>query len=302
MKKMLFIGLYVLASVFMAGCTNDDATTNSPVTKFSEMQNVSLNFYDVSMHPIGDGVVQTRADEKAPAFTRLDVKLLSENGNYLYRQYYSGDNPESFGKLQIKVPVGAYQMVAIASKYTDTDSVGITSASSIVFPSDKLTDMEQTVVPITVKAGETNSVSATLKRTISKFVIQCADIIPEAAKNVRFKVTGNCGTSLNPATGNVIENGGYQRTILTNPENKTVLVGAQYGIYLLLGSDEEKVTINVSVLDAAGNSLNSWNFTDVGMKQGYVTTYRGALFSKDTSLNFSFDTKAMEGSGFDSTF
>ena len=302
MKQRFLLGLCVLASVFMTGCSTDDATTNSPVTNFSEMQDVSLSFYDVSMRPIGEGMMQTRADDKSPAFTRLDVKLLSENGSYLYRQYYSDKTPEDFGKLQIKVPVGDYQMVAIASKYTDEDSVGIASASSVTFPSDKLTDMQQAVVPVTVKAGTTNNVSATLKRTISKFSIICTDVIPEAAKTIKFTVTGNCGTSLNPTMGNAASEAVYQRTILANPENKKVLTGAQYGVYLLLSSDEEKVTINVSVLDAAGNSLNSWNFTDVGMKQGYVTVYKGALFSKDTSLNFVIDTKALRESGYGKDF
>lgn len=302
MKQRFLLGLCVLASVFVTGCSTDDATTNSPVTNFSEMQDVSLSFYDVSMRPIGEGMTQTRADDNSPAFTRLDVKLLSENESYLYRQYYSKDDAENFGKLQIKVPVGDYQMVAIASKYTDEDSVGIASTSSVTFPSDKLTDMQQAVVPVTVKAGATNNVSASLKRTISKFSIKCTDAIPGNAETIRFSVTGNCGTSLNPTTGNGIEKGGYQRTISSYSKTNKGLIGMEYNIYLLLSSDEEKVTINVSVLDAAGNSLNSWNFTDVGMKQGYVTVYKGALFSKDTSLNFVIDTKAIRESGYGKDF
>lgn len=302
MKQRFLLGLCVLASVFMTGCSTDDATTNSPVTNFSEMQDVSLSFYDVSMRPIGEGMMQTRADDKSPAFTRLDVKLLSENGSYLYRQYYSDKTPEDFGKLQIKVPVGDYQMVAIASKYTDEDSVGIASASSITFPSDKLTDMQQAVVPVTVKAGTTNNVSATLKRTISKFLISCTDVIPVAAKNVRFKVSGNCGITLNPSTGNAESEAVYQRTILAYVPGKD-RTGALYAIYFLLNSAEERdINIEVSVLDAANKVLVSKTFNHVGMKQGFITTYTGALFSDDTTLNFTFDTSEMTTSGYDSTF
>lgn len=303
MKQRFLLGLCVLASVFMAGCSTDDATTNSPVTNFSEMQDVSLSFYDVSMRPIGEGMMQTRADDNSPAFTRLDVKLLSESGSYLYRQYYSKDDAENFGKLQIKVPVGDYQMVAIASKYTDEDSVGIASTSSVTFPSDKLTDMQQAVVPVTVKAGATNNVSASLKRTISKFVISCTDVIPEAAKNVRFKVSGNCGITLNPSTGNAESEAVYQRTILAVTPESTKRTGAKYAVYLLLSNAEEQdIKIEVSVLDAANKVLVSKTFNHVGMKQGFITTYTGALFSDDTTLNFTFDTSAMTTSGYDSTF
>lgn len=304
MKQNFLLGLLVLVSVLMTGCSTDDATTNSPVTNFDELQNVSLSFYDVSMRPIGEGMVQTRADtQKNPAFTRLDVKLLSKNVSYLYRQYYSTDNPENFGKLQVKVPVGDYQMVAIASKYTAADSVGILSTSSITFPSDKLTDMEQVVASVSVKSGETNSASATLKRTISKFLLKCTDYVPENAEKIRFKVSGNCGISLNPTTGNAIEKATYQRTVEAFPSGSLSRNAPKYVIYLLLNSAEEKdINIEVSVLDAAGKTLVTKTFNQVGMKQGYVTTYTGALFSDNTSLNFTLDTKEIQTSGYDSEF
>ncbi len=299
MKKKILWGLLTLASVSWTGCSTDDAMTDSPVTNFNEEQDVSISFYDVSMKPIDSYMGTTRADDAKFGFTRLDVAMIGKDTTLLFQQY-SAD--EEFGKLKVKAPMGSYQLVAIASNYDKDKVVDIQSPTSIIVPTERLTDMQQTVTDIEVKEGGTTA-SCVLKRSVAKFVIQCTDVPPKEARYVNLKVTGNCGTSLNPTTGNSNDKNGYLREMKAYPDGTTSIKSATYTIYFLLGSSEESVTIDVNILDATQKTtFKSWKFENVKMKQGYVTTYKGALFSADAGVNFTFGSSEFPASGTDKTF
>lgn len=156
MKKpftSLFMAIALLVSV---GCTteNGDGNESSHVAN----QQVSLSFYQVTMQSLENSQAKTRADESSTStalknspFTYLDISLIPTNGTgktIVFRQV-KAEMADNFGHVSMRVPVGEYDMVAVASKNAD---VKINSVTEVVFP-NKVTDMAAVCQKIMVKEG-----------------------------------------------------------------------------------------------------------------------------------------------------
>ena len=119
----LFMAIALLVS---AGCTteNGDGNESSHVAN----QQVSLSFYQVTMQSLENSQAKTRADESSTStalknspFTYLDISLIPTNGTgktIVFRQV-KAEMADNFGHVSMQVPVGEYDMVAVASKNAD---------------------------------------------------------------------------------------------------------------------------------------------------------------------------------------
>ena len=295
-KSVNLVLAFVL--LLLVGCTGNEAMDSS--SQVSNQQ-VTLSFFEASIRPMQSPqkVLSRAGDEGSKAlkdcsFTYLHLVLIPTNGkekavDLVQDKTTEGDN---FGKVSIKVPVGEYNMIAVASKNQD---VQINSANEVVFP-EKVTDMAYVNEKIVVKTGS-NTFSSLLKRAVAKFTIENTGAKSNDASQLVFHLSGNCSNKLNPTTGFAADNSQIDPVVTIN-ESYT-----KFSVYAFLSSaDEKNIKVDVDVKDKNGNLLKSLSFSNVNLKVGYITTYSGKLFEQSNTADFTFADTDFADSGAGTTF
>ena len=294
--KSLILAFVLL---LLVGCTSNEAM-DSP-SQVSNQQ-VTLSFFEASIQPMQTPQkVRSRAGDegnkalKDCAFTYLHLVLIPTNGEGKTFDIVQDKSTEgnNFGKVSIKVPVGEYNMIAVASK---NQNVQINSVTEVVFP-DKVTDMAYIYEKIVVKTGN-NAFSSLLKRAVAKFTIENTGEKSNDASQLVFHLSGNCSNKFNPTTGLAVDNGQIDPVVAIPKDIPT-----KYSVYAFLSSaDEKNIKVDVDVKDKNGSVLKSLSFNDVNLKVGYVTTYSGNLFEQSNMADFTFSGSDFSDSGAGTTF
>ena len=288
----LFMAIALLVS---AGCTteNGDGNESSHVAN----QQVSLSFYQVTMQSLENSQAKTRADESSTStalknspFTYLDISLIPTNGTgkaIVFRQV-KAEMADNFGHVSMQVPVGEYDMVAVASKNAD---VKINSVTEVVFP-NKVTDMAAVCQKIKVKEGN-NAFNCNMKRSVAKFTIENTGSTTDVVKNMKFRISGNCSNKWNPTTGLAAD------VSVVTPTIEMSNTYSRFNAYVFLSSaEEENIKVDVEMLDSEGSLLKSLSFENVHLKTNYVTKYTtGDLFGVTSSADFTFSNAEFMDSG-----
>lgn len=249
------------------------------------------------MQSLENSQAKTRADEsststalKESPFTYLDISLIPTNGTgktIVFRQV-KDEMADNFGHVSMRVPVGEYDMVAVASKNAD---VKINSVTEVVFP-NKVTDMAAVCQKIKVKEGN-NAFNCNMKRSVAKFTIENKGATTDVVKNMKFRISGNCSNKWNPTTGLAADVSVVTPTI---EMNNTI---SRLHTYVFLSSaEEENIKVDVEMLDSKGTLLKSLSFENVHLKTNYVTKYTtGDLFGVSSSADFTFSDAEFMDSG-----
>ena len=296
MKKPFTSLFMAIALLVSAGCTteNGDGNESSHVAN----QQVSLSFYQVTMQSLENSQAKTRADESSTStalknspFTYLDISLIPINGTgktIVFRQVKAEMADNNFGHVSMRVPVGEYNMVAVASKNAD---VKINSVTEVVFP-NKVTDMAAICQKIMVKEGS-NTFNCDMKRSVAKFTIENTGARTDVVKKMKFRFSGNCSNKWNPTTGLAADVSVVTPTI---EMNNTI---SRLHTYVFLSSaEEENIKVDVEMLDSEGSLLKSLSFENVHLKTNYVTKYTtGDLFGVSSSADFTFSDAEFMDSG-----
>ena len=228
------------------------------------------------------------------SFTYLHLVLIPTNGNGKTIDIVQDKNNQDieFGKVSIKVPVGEYNMIAVASK---NQNVQINSVNEVVFP-DKVTDMAYVNEKIVVKTGN-NAFSSLLKRTVAKFTIKNTGAQGYDATQLVFHLSGNCSNKFNPTTGFAADNSQINPVVSVSPTN------ISFSVYAFLSSaDEKNIKVDVDIKDKNGSLLKKLSFSNVNLKVGYITTYTGKLFEQSNTTDFTFADTDFADSGAGTTF
>ena len=284
----LFMAIALLVS---AGCTteNGDGNESSHVAN----QQVSLSFYQVTMQSLENSQAKTRADESSTStalknspFTYLDISLIPTNGTgktIVFRQV-KAEMTDNFGHVSMRVPVGEYDMVAVASKNAD---VKINSVTEVVFP-NKVTDMAAVCQKIIVKEGS-NTFNCDMKRSVAKFTIENTGATTDVVKKMKFRISGNCSNKWNP-TADV--------SVVTPTIEMNNTISRLHTYVFLSSAEEENIKVDVEMLDSEGTLLKSLSFENVHLKTNYVTKYTtGDLFGVSSSADFTFSNAEFMDSG-----
>lgn len=230
MMKWLFVAV---AFTGMCACSGEDALQQSSQV---ETSSVSFSFFDSTVEKFGEanlsngameanggsitragdslltGDVQTRADDNTATtwkkrFTRLDIAIIPVNSRQNTQYIHQADATlDSFGSATLRLPIGKYKMVAIASK---VKGVNIVSAEKVTFPeNEKLGDMAYVCKDIEVKSGS-NTFNCQLERAISLLKFQSTDNLPNGFSKIEASLVGNVSRVFNPTTGyGVVDAGG----------------------------------------------------------------------------------------------
>ena len=262
MKKILFFA----AAAMLAACNND----SSEIIE-TEYSNVTLTFSPYDVEPL------TRtATSIADVVSHLDVWLV-EGGNVTDLHQSNGD--AGFGTINVTLDkTKTYTLYAVAHKCTD-DATLVDGVIS--FPDDKVT--HSMFYTTTFTPANTTSLSCLMQRIVAAFRVETSDAVPAACKKVRFTTVGvfdrwNVTTGAAHALDrvNVVN-------ITSTAQDGTVAIT----IYNIVTAEQTTHTITVEALDADDAMLQTRTFSDVPLRNGYKTTYRGSFFT-DAPVTTSF--------------
>ena len=324
MMKWLFVAV---AFTGMCACSGEDALQQSSQV---ETSSVSSSFFDSTVEKFGEanlsngameanggsitragdsfltGDVQTRADDNTTTtwkkrFTRLDIAIIPVNSSRKIQYIHQADaNQDGFGSATLRLPIGKYKMVAIASKVKG--EVNIVSAEKVTFPEDeKLDDMAYVCKDIEVKSGS-NTFNCKLERAISLLKFKSTDNLPVGFSKIEASLVGNVSRVFNPTTGyGVVDAGG-------NTHNRSwSLADAKSGtvglyIYVFLASEKETIQADLKIYNTDNEVAKALHFDQVTLQQNHVTTYTGPLFTSGSAFEFTFENTDLSPSDYDQTF
>ena len=279
--KQLF-AFAVLALVCTA-CTNPNGAPDESAVANNETKKVTITFspYDVKQmtraaRPIGD--VASKLDvwlyEGTATTAPEQTKPVAE------RHQTVGD--DDFGTLALTLDKSkTYTLYAVAHKQSAATSI----ANGVVsFPDEKIT--QTFYYTTTFTPSKTTSLDCVMKRCVGMFRVVIVDEIPTGVKKIGVSVNGTPTQWSFPKLAGITPRTDDYTMSWTNYKSETD--GTTIFAIYILGSDvEQKYNITVSAYDADGAVVKQHAFTDVPIRNGYMTTYRGSFFL-DTSFSSSF--------------
>lgn len=172
------------------------------------------------------------------------------------QEIYQEKDDEDFGKLAINLPIGRFQLVAIAHK--GDDPVAIESQNLASFPGQKVTDMVYTSMTLDINTSK-HTFSCPMERAVAAFTLNSKDVSPERAAAVRATFKSHCSYQFDPSTSFIPSAGEYSSiiTIFSSGVGNT----RKMTFYTLHAQPEQdEVEILVEMLDTEGEVFNSFDF------------------------------------------
>ena len=300
----------VLGIMLFAGCSSESMTSNMPSSDEQNQSENSEGILNLSVEAFTQEITPMSAKSRAngdlgDTFSQLDIALIPADGKGSVRKLSQSksENLEQFGKVSMRVPVGSYKLVALASTLKGK-SVDIVSATEIDFPDNKATNSAFLCKDIVIKAGN-NEISEELTRTVSLLQIISTDERLADAKSVDVVLKGNCSNKLNPTTGLPVEGSTEDIVRSINISNEPTKMNKPLSIYCFLGStNEELVEAKISIKNGSGEILKTLSFDgdrSVKLKAGCKTVLTGGLFSLSSTMDFKY-SQDWGSSGGDQTF
>lgn len=325
MMKWLFVAV---AFTGMCACSGEDALQQSSQV---ETSSVSFSFFDSTVEKFGEanlsngameangesitragdslltGDVQTRADDNTATtwkkrFTRLDIAIIPVNSSQKIQYIHQADaTQDGFGSATLRLPIGKYKMVAIASKVKG--EVNIVSAEKVTFPEDeKLDDMAYVCKDIEVKSGS-NTFNCQLERAISLLKFQSSDNLPVGFSKIEASLVGNVSRVFNPTTGyGVVDAGGNTHNRSWSLAKATSGKPLSVSIYVFLASEKETIQADLKIYNTDNKVAKALHFDQVILQQNHITTYTGPLFTSGSAFEFTFENTNLLPSDYDKTF
>lgn len=312
MMKWLFAAVMFTG---MCACSGEDALQQ---TSQVETSSVSFSFFDSTVEEFGkanlsqgameaNGESITRAGDNTATtwkkrFTRLDIAIIPVNSRQNIQYVHQSDATQSdFGSATLRLPIGKYKMVAIASAMKG--EVNIVSAEKVTFPEDEvLDDMAYVCKDIEVKSGS-NIFNCQLERAISLLKFHSSDELPSGISKIEASLAGNISRVFNPTTGYGVKGAG------DNTQNRSwSLANLKPGkaitisMYVFLSSEKETIQADLNIYNTDNEVIKALHFNQVTLQQNHVTTYTGPLFTSGSAFEFTFENTDLLKSDYDQTF
>lgn len=312
MMKWLFAAVMFTG---MCACSGEDALQQ---TSQVETSSVSFSFFDSTVEEFGkanlsqgameaNGESITRAGDNTATtwkkrFTRLDIAIIPVNSRQNIQYVHQSDATQSdFGSATLRLPIGKYKMVAIASAMKG--EVNIVSAEEVTFPeNESLDDMAYVCKDIEVKSGS-NTFNCQLERAISLLKFHSSDELPAGISKVEASLSGNISRVFNPTTGYGVKGAG------DNTQNRSwSLANMKPGkamtisMYVFLSSEKETIQADLNIYNTDNEVVKALHFDQVTLQQNHVTTYTGPLFTSGSAFEFTFENTDLLKSDYDQTF
>lgn len=255
------------AALTLAACTKEKP--------LGDTESVKINFtpYDVAPMKATSSV--------STVCSRLDIYIIEQGSTDTLRIHQERTATTDFGTATVTLQTNkTYNLIAVAHNSTDTCTFngGIVSFSGDI--------IKQTLVAdTTFSPGDGLSLSVVMQRIVGMFKMRVTDAIPSDVTGFQFTISPS-GRKFNIGTMQSTDPAERTHTINSvSTDNNGV---ASYNIYVM--ADD---MTNVKYVDIEAESLCPTNdgevrqFTQVPIKNGYVTTYSGTFFIT-FGMDFSF--------------
>lgn len=183
---------------------------------------------------------------------------------------------ETFGEFSLYLPIGSYQMVAVACKVSESSPFTLTSATVAAFTGAHAQDTFVASGEVAITSTDDVDISATLERIVSQLKVASTDEKTSDVQNVRMTLSGG-SRSFNPTTGWAIGNAGFANTVGFSSTGDGVASSSL--TYLFLSSDDQTMDVTIETLDAQGDVIYGTTVTDVPFKRNRRTVLTGALYT-----------------------
>lgn len=256
MKKVLLI---MMATAILAACSSSDEEPTS-----SELTDVTLTF-----SPYQVDAITRAATSIAGIVTRLDVWLY-ESGSECAAIHQSADDVQ-FGSISLTLDkTKTYTLYAVGHKAAGPATL---ADGIITFPDDKMT--HAMYYSTTFSPSTTTSLSCLMQRIVAQFRIETTDAVPDAAKKIQITIDDVFDRWSITAGGTHQVNRVSTVAITSTANDGTVALN----VFAIVTDAQTTHTVTVTALDADDHEVQSARvFSDVPLRNGYRTTYRGALF------------------------
>lgn len=167
---------------------------------------------------------------------------------------------------------GKYYLVVVA--HSNEKNATTTNINKITFDGNKLSDTFHYYKEIELQAGG-NNIDVVMERVTAMFRLEITDEIPENVKQLKFYYTGGSST-LSGFTGAGAVNS-------RQTEIRNIQAGVNtYEVYTFPQSEDKKLKMTVTALDASGETICMRSFEDVAVSKNMITCYKGNLFTNIT--------------------
>ena len=259
--KRKFVFFWAAMAAMCVGCSSE-----SDERRVSEPTDVILTFSPYDVSPMTRTAVSI-----ADVVTHLNV-WLANGGDVIALQQTNSD--ANFGTLTATLDkTKTYTMYAVAHK-----ADGATLTDGVVsFTDDKVThSMWYTT---TFSPSTTTSLACEMTRIVANFRLEITDDIPAECKSFRFTVAG-IFDRWNVSTGGTHS---LDRVSTINYGGTSSI----FNVYAIVTDAQTTHDITVTALDADDQPIQTRTFSDVPLRNGYKTSYRGTFFI-DTPMTMSF--------------
>ena len=267
MKKVLLI---MMATAILAACSSSDEEPTS-----SELTDVTLTF-----SPYQVDAITRAATSIAGIVTRLDVWLY-ESGSECAAVHQSADDVQ-FGSISLTLDkTKTYTLYAVGHKAAGPATL---ADGIIAFPDDKTT--HSMYFTTTFSPSVTTSLSCLMQRIVAQFRIETTDAVPADMKKIQITIDDVFDRWSVTTGGTHQVDRTYTINITSTAQDGTVALN----VFSIVTDAQTLHTVTVTGLDADDAvTLTPRTFADVPLRNGYRTTYRGALRDATTTATFTVD-------------
>lgn len=264
-------------------CVNsivDEPTTQ----KF--LVSVNINTFSIELEELKSN--NTRLTSTAA--TRLSFAVFNSEGT-LVEIIHQESGSNTFGTVEMDLYPGTYQMVAIA--HNGTSDAEIQSATSAILPGTTLTDTFAKVQSLTVEKDKNSSLSMTLPRITSAFILKLNDTPPANLKEIQVVVnTGGFLLSqvnpstlgINPSTGLASKDWEFPHTIPVEDISKNL------PLYFIGINSPSTVTVKATAYATDGTEIISHTLSNVSLEPNCKTIASGNFFKSQSSGTFTINS------------
>lgn len=192
-----------------------------------------------------------------------------------------------FGTLTMDVPKGNYSLVVIA--HSGENNPSVSGPQKISFRNDSMSDTFCCFKTFTVDNDSETSVDLTMSRAVALFRLVMKDKIPDSVKFLDMKSYGG-SLSLNPMTMFGVTNSNQLISYEITSNDRKESGESVFKLYSFPHEEYDTLRVTVNAVDGNDNVLASRVFTKVPIRRGYITTYSGDFFGKNSDLTILVDT------------
>jgi hypothetical protein len=270
MKALTYIPLLLMCLLF-ASCQKVDLGEETEVPEGKNLVTFKVKQFEQKDFD----KAKSRATEISSLCKHIEL-IVYKDGARVNKVSQSADD-KGYGTLSVALVPGTYRAVILA--HNQDKSPTTTEADKISFGSD-VSDAFLWSQDITVEDGKELDVDATMHRVVAMVRIVTTDNIPSNVATMQFYYTGGSST-LDALTGIgcVKSRQTVKRTVTDAMRGKP----GTFEMYTFPRSDSETLHLEITALDANGNTVCAKTFENVPVTVNRISEYDGALFTNGVS-------------------